>query len=206
MNSPRVVGIDLSETSTGLACIAEDDEILLHRVRSTAPKTPKLPGKRKPEPPTLAQRQERLERIVQRVREWAILERRPDLVVIEGPAYSSSLGHMHDRSGLWWMLVTSLFWHGIPVAEVAPTARAKYGAGKAVDKDQVFAAVIRRYIDVPVTGNDTADALLLAAMGRRYLGRPIEESLPKPHLEAIAKVRWPEGLEAGSFNLEPAPY
>jgi crossover junction endodeoxyribonuclease RuvC len=52
--------------------------------------------------------------------------------------------------------------------------------------------VIRRYPDVDVDGNDVADALVLAAIGCRHLGSPLEESLPANHLAAMNKIRWPE--------------
>lgn len=45
------------------------------------------------------------------------------------------------------------------------------------------------------TGNDEADALVLAAMAHRHLGHPIDE-LPKTHLAAMDKIRWP-GLTGG---------
>jgi hypothetical protein len=113
---------------------------------------------------------------------------------------------MHDRSGLWWLVVNGLFANDVPVVEITPNQRAKYATGKGTDdKDKVLAAVIRRYPDVDVTGNDVADALALAAMGRRRLGRPLEESLPKPNLEVMDKVRWPVD-EIPIVSAEPVPY
>ena len=81
---------------------------------------------------------------------------------------------------------------------MTPTARAKYGTGKGnAAKDAVLAAVIRRYPAVDVTGNDEADALILAAMGARHLGIPLELSpVPGPCLDALLKVRWPELVSA----------
>lgn len=35
---------------------------------------------------------------------------------------------------------------------------------------------------------------VLAAMGARNLGSPIEESLPQSHLRALEKVAWPTSL------------
>ncbi|WP_344250995.1 hypothetical protein, partial [Isoptericola hypogeus] len=93
--------------------------------------------------------------------------------------------------GLWWLMVHRLLRNDYPVAVVAPPARAKYatGAGNAA-KDKVLAAVVRRYPNVEVTGNDEADALVLAAMGARRLGHAIDD-LPKNHLVAMEKVAWP---------------
>jgi hypothetical protein len=54
--------------------------------------------------------------------------------------------------------------------------------------------VVRRYQQVDITGNDIADALVLAAMGARQLGTPIETSLPAVHLTAMTKISWPKGV------------
>jgi Holliday junction resolvasome RuvABC endonuclease subunit len=199
----KVVGIDLSLTSTGLA--SAGDEVKLARIRSAAPKTPRHPRTNKPLPPTLEQRRERLGLLCAKILTFVMLEE-PSLVCIEAPAYSSNVGSMHDRSGLWWLVVNGLFANGIPVAEITPTQRAKYATGKGTnDKDKVLAAVIRRYPDIEVTGNDVADALALTAMGRRRLGQPLEESLPKPNLEAMTNVRWPVD-EMPIVSAEPVPY
>jgi Holliday junction resolvasome RuvABC endonuclease subunit len=199
----KVVGIDLSLTSTGL--VSAGDEVKLARIRSSAPKTAKHPRTNKPLPPTLEQRRERLGLLCAKILTFVMLEE-PGLACIEAPAYSSNTGSMHDRSGLWWLVVNGLFANEIPVAEITPTQRAKYATGKGTnDKDKVLAAVIRRYPDVDVTGNDVADALALAAMGRRRFGRPLEESLPKPNLEAMDKVRWPVE-QIPTVSTEPVPY
>ena len=181
--SAYVAGIDLSLTSTGLAVIGPDG-VQVHRIQSKGHKDATL-----------------IERVV-RLRRIAVeLDDRltgGDLIVIEQPAYSRTTGHMHDRSGLWWLIVNSLSWH-TPVVEVAPTARCKYATGKGnASKDAVLAAVVRRYPDVDVTGNDVADALVLAAMGARALGHPIEASLPQTHLDAMAKVAWPTDTEGAA--------
>lgn len=189
----QVIGIDLSLTSTGLAVVNHSDlfgtTAAVARVTSDAPSTPRNPRTGKPTPPTLEQRHNRLQRIVGELREYCSAA---DLVVIEQPAFSRSTGSMHDRSGLWWLVVTKLRSLDLPVVEVTPPARAKYATGKGnAGKDAVLAAVVRRYVDVDVTGNDEADALVLAAMGARHLGHPIDD-LPKTHLAALEAVRWPE--------------
>lgn len=130
-----------------------------------------------------------MQRIVRELRDYCT---EADLVVVEQPAFSRSTGSMHDRSGLWWLAVAKLRSLDRPVVEVTPTARAKYATGKGnAGKDAVLAAVVRRYPDVEVTGNDEADALVLAAMGARWAGHPIDDP-PKTHLAALEAVRWPE--------------
>lgn len=176
----KIVGLDLSLTSTGVAVADELDVVEVEQIRT------------KPTGAGLVARRERLRRIRTELRPWM---HDADLVVIEGLAYASRSPHATERAGLWWLVVDHLLADHVPVAVVSPTARAKYATGKGnAGKDQVLAAVVRRYPDVDVTGNDEADAVVLAAMGARSLGYPIEAGgitgLPKTHLEAMTKVAW----------------
>jgi crossover junction endodeoxyribonuclease RuvC len=174
----RILGIDPSLTSTGVATILFAENVgrfvIVDRIR---PK--KLDG---------------LDRIRAIRNALRVLARGTSLAVIEGPSYGSQgnqRGH-HERAGLWWMVVDMLERGEIPYAVASPSARAKYATGKGnASKDAVLAAVIRRYPDVEVTSNDQADALVLAAMGARHLGLPIESSLPATHILATSAVDWP---------------
>lgn len=110
---------------------------------------------------------------------------RVDLAVIEAPAYSRGMGMAHERAGLWWRLYSMLHEQSIPVLVVLPNLRAKYATGKGnAGKDQVLLAASRRYPGVPMTNNNEADAVVLAAMGARWAGHPID-SLPKAHVDAM---------------------
>ena len=53
-------------------------------------------------------------------------------------------------------------------------------------------AVAKRYPHVDVQDNNQADALVLAAIGARLAGHPIEDGLPKANVEALAKVTRPQ--------------
>lgn len=122
---------------------------------------------------------------------------RTALAVIESPAYSKT-NYQHERSGLWWMIVDRLLDAGHLVCEVTPSARAKYATGRGnASKDEVLAAVVRRYPDQDVRDNNTADALILRAMGCRYLGDPLEDGLPIAHKAALENVLWPAALTEG---------
>ena len=104
---------------------------------------------------------------------------------------SRNPGSAHDRSGLWWMTVDMIAARGLgfPLV-VPPTVRAKYATGKGnAGKDEVLAAVIRRYPAAQVNNNDEADALVIAAIAARLGGDPIEESLPVAHLDALKTLR-----------------
>lgn len=176
----KVIGIDPSLTATGVAIIDDGEPLLaceVLRIRSV--------GKRLD---SLTMRRSRLTFITRTLGEMA--ERhQPDLVVIEAPAYGAPGGSTHDRSGLWWLIVYALGARH-RLVEISPPARVKYGTGKGnAPKDQVLAAVVRRYPLVMVDDNNQADAFLLAAMGMRHLGHPIDD-LPATHLAAMDKVRW----------------
>lgn len=176
----RVVGLDVSLTSTGVATIVAVDRIVVRRVASKGSKDASLDAR--------SRRLDILRRTLCQVAAGA------DLVVIEGPSFGQTRqGGQHDRAGLWWLVVGRLVEsHGITVVEVPPACVKKYATGKGnASKDQVLAAVVRRYPDVDVSGNDEADALVLAAMGARHLGHPIEDTLPLVNLAALAGVRWP---------------
>lgn len=168
-----IVGVDPSLTSTGVAGPGWVD-----RIRSVGRKAD-----------TLAQRRDRLHRLADNV---VARVGAPDLVVIEAPALGSKVGSMHDRSGLWWLVVDQLHDAGIAVVEVAPAARARYATGRGNSpKDEVLAAAIRRYPDVDVTGNDIADAVILRAMACDRYGQALAE-VPQAHREALVKVAWPD--------------
>jgi crossover junction endodeoxyribonuclease RuvC len=175
-----VVGIDLSLTSTGIAIIT-NGVATTQRVNSKGKKDA-----------TLEQRMTRLHNLALTIASDIVWKAHPTLVVIESPAYSRTMGSMHDRSGLWWMTLDLIDSLELTVVEVTSGGRCKYATGKGnAAKDDVLSAVVRRYPDVDVNGNDEADALILAAMGARHLGVPIEESLPKANLLGMAGVHWP---------------
>lgn len=172
----RVLGIDPSLTGTGLALINTDDRLVAETWTIVT---------KGHHSDTLLQRLDRLDTIVDFV---AAVD--ADLAVIEQSAYSRTAGHQHDRSGLWWLIIARLQ-PRIPVVEVPPTTRARYATGKGnASKDTVLLEVARRYPHARPANNNEADALVLAAMGARHLGHPIDD-LPKTHLAAMDAVHWP---------------
>ena len=186
MTAPRVVGADLSLTSTGLA----DSRGRTGRVR-TKPSSD-LPATVR-----------RLASISREVHTFATFTEdvgvdgakyAPDLaalVVVEGPSFASTGGQQHTRGGLWWSVVDALHWTDLPILVVPPSTLKTYACGRGnAGKDEVLAAVVKRYPAWDVTGNDIADAVVLAAIGARLLDHPIDD-LPKSHLRALAKVTLP---------------
>lgn len=180
---PRICGIDLSLTSTGIA-YAERPEREWVSLRTVDTK----PGK------TLTDQHARLERIAAEVIRTAVTFHGPaTLAVIEGPSYGSSGAGTWDRAGLWWLTVNALLREGVPVAVIPPSLLKKYatgsGGGKNATKTAVASAAARRYDRVFAT-DDEADAFILCAMGLDHLGHPLT-SVPKTHRDALDKVTWP---------------
>lgn len=176
-----VYGIDPSLTATGIARVDTDDRLVVECQTLTS--TGKSGA-------TLARRRERLNRLTDQV--YGALWNPPDLIVIEAPSLGQARqGGQLDRHGLWWMLVDALIDH-VTLVAVTPAQRAKYATGRGnAGKDEVLLAVARRYPHAEPQNNNEADALVLAAMGARLLGEPIEEHLPKANLSAMDKVERP---------------
>lgn len=175
-SEPKVVGLDLSLTSTGMARVTRSGESVHVEVARVRTKLKDF---------------DRLDFLLDQIHQFT---HDADLVVVEGLAFAA-----HDTNrqgaGLHWMVRHGLWKAEVPTAVCPPTVRAKYAAGKGgAGKDEVLAAVIRRYgvpLDVEITGNDVADALTMAAMGWRWLGRPVEEKIPQVNAETLPKVAWP---------------
>lgn len=179
-----VVGLDLSLTGAGVGVIGIDTFTEKRDLRVATY------GRGGKTTETIEQRLERIERLADEIRDELLsTDLSPSLVTIEEMPYGAKGGSAFDRAGLWWAVVRRCLALGIPVlginvAKVKTYALGK-GSGKGTDKDQVMAAAIRRYIDVPISNNNESDAFVLAAMGARLLGEPVEESLPQTHLRAL---------------------
>jgi len=201
----KVIGLDKSMTSTGLAVVDDTQTETIRVQRITSQPAKRDDGLK----PSLQQRHDRMVMVEDRLMVLVGMcppgtrgiSRPPALVVIEGPAYAASQG-AHDIGGSWWRVVNNLLRVGIPVAEVSPSQVKQYATGSGstsgktkVTKQMVIDAVRTNYGDAGsmITQTDEADALILAAIGCRYLGRPIESHpLPAANLAALKKIRWPE--------------
>ncbi|HLV43706.1 MAG TPA: crossover junction endodeoxyribonuclease RuvC [Aggregatilineales bacterium] len=178
-----VVGIDPSLTATGVVAIQSAEGATGTRVHTFGRR-----GKTsEPLMTRLARLNDTVTAVQNVIRELVVY---PDVITIESPAHNQTTGSHHDRSGLWWLLVRELTYEmGLKVVEIGPTQVKTYATGKGnAGKTEVMAAVIRRHLDVPITNDNEADAFVLAAMGARLIGQPIEDSLPQTHLRAMDKV------------------
>lgn len=177
MRTPRVVGLDLSITSTGVAMSTPNGQVGTATIR---------PRKRH------GLGIERMDFICDQIHRWVD---GADLVVIEGPSYGSSGAGSHERAGLWWRVVRALQRAGIPTAIAPPKNRAQYAYGDGTgNKREVVAGIsaLCPWWDASKRPGleDEADALALCAMGCDHLGSPVCEA-PERHRRALAGVQWP---------------
>lgn len=177
---PRVIGLDLSLTGTGIADFAHDGQVITKTIRST------------PKGKTVADQFARLRYIVHEVDRFVTFGGPcPALVLIEGPSYGSKGAGTWDRAGLWWLVVCLILDRRYPLAVVPPAVLKKYATGRGnADKTAMAVAVQKRW-GIELRDDNKVDAWWLGAMGREHLGLPFVD-LPKTQREALTKVRWPE--------------
>lgn len=172
--APAVVGLDLSLAATG---IAGPDGTQV--VQSTGHKGD-----------TLTQRAARL--LTLRTHIATTVEASgAELVTVEAPSFGQQRqGGTHDRSGLWWLVVTQILAAGIEVIEVPPASIKKYATGSGVaKKPDIRMAIFKRY-GLDIADDNEADAFVLRAIGLDLLGHPLVE-LPAAHRQALAKLPRP---------------
>lgn len=190
-----VVGLDLSLTCTGMARLWVDVPCFeTGRAKSTGKKSA-----------TVEQTALRISSLACDINSFVFDGYDDDaihdtkLAVIESPSFGSVGGAAHERGGLWWRVASELAELCIPIATVAPKTREKYAMGVAKGKGAegkkaVKLAVQARYghlADIP--DDNVADAVVLAAMGARWLRRPIDNALglPEGSLGAMRSAKWP---------------
>ena len=179
MTGLAYVGLDLSLTGAGiaLALVTEGD----------APEIKcKTLGRKGTNSETLAQRWRRIDQLARAVDDLVLAVPAPiGAIAIEAPAYSQSTGKTHDRSGLWWEVYRRVAEQG-PTFEVGTGKVKIYATGKGTaDKDEIIASTVRRYPTAPISNNNEADAVVLAAIAARVAGASLEPSMPKTHLRAL---------------------
>lgn len=194
----RVVGLDVSLSSTGIARLSLEQGKAPRSFSTTV-------GRSLDEGATLEQRCARLEWVKAAVLDEVIVSGTSwplDLVVVEGPAPAMGARPGADEmAALRWALLAALHALRVPLAVVSPPTLKVYAAGHGgsaktpVTKAHVVAAARRHYaglFDLAAGPGvaDRADSAVLAAMGARHLGRPIDE-LPSTHTRALKSVRWP---------------
>jgi crossover junction endodeoxyribonuclease RuvC len=189
----RVLGIDPSLTSTGVAVI---DGAALIRARTFRIQTaPPKRAKGDKTPPTLAERRARLRDIRGAVLDWAFTGATA-LTVIEGPSYSSAGAGTWDRAWLWGSLVDALHARDIPVALAPPKTVKLWATGRGdAGKTAMSVHLSRMWPETdPHISEDEWDALAMASIAAQRLGW-LPTDLTR-HRDQLEKVAWPEVIAA----------
>lgn len=189
----RLVGLDLSLTSTGVARLTLDT--LTGEVAGTSTDAV---GWSLDSDATVEQRARRIRDLAGDItRSVAGVLAHVDLVVVEGPSFGSNRPGASELHGLRWAVLARLAAHEVPIVVVAPKTLKLYGAGDGnAPKTTVVQAVRRHYgdrFDIPLRKadgrEDIADAIVLVAMAARSIGHPIDLDHPT-RLRAMAAPRW----------------
>lgn len=165
----RVVGLDLSLTSTGIS-----DGQSVYAIQTK-------PG------PELEDRMDRIVSqcigLVKSPMQWTDdfpEGRRADLVVLEGAAYGAKGNAVDQLAGLRWLVRWHLWSQDVPFVVVTPSALKNYttGMGNATKAEMVRAVQARHglslaHVTLKAGRSDMADAYALAAMGYARYGQPL---------------------------------
>ncbi|MGI5281701.1 hypothetical protein ACQEVF_59170 [Nonomuraea polychroma] len=180
MTPPRIVGLDLSITSTGMANGSGWCEKVGRDGVTTMP---------------LRTKYRTLNGLASRIIVLTDAER-ADLVLVEKLVFNrqdGGRGGAGERSYLYYRVMGTIADAGVPIVEVPQATLKMYATGRGnAPKDEVKDAVAKRLPMYVTKGNsDMCDAAVLAAMGADYLGHPLAD-LPKTHRAALDKLTWPE--------------
>jgi Holliday junction resolvasome RuvABC endonuclease subunit len=175
---PKVIGLDLSLSGTGIAGNGWADTIT-------------FPARKKRDDRTdYAHR--RLHHI--RTSLFDYLDH-TDFAVLEGLSYDS-YDTNRQNAGLSWIVRHDLWRRRIPYALVPPSNLKQYATGSGgADKGQVTSAV-RAWFPGFDGDDNAADATVLYVMGRDWLGIPAV-TMPDMQRAAMAGCDWPELAPAG---------
>lgn len=174
-DTPRVIGLDLSLTSSGVASsLGWTDTIRPKKIRGL----------------------DRLRMILSSVRAYTSGY---DLVVIEGPSFGHTGFRQHEELvALRWMIRDVVDRQQVPFVVVPPATLKLYATGRGNAKKNDMAQAMDKAYPGRTPGFldgrrfDEADALALADMGAAYL---TNASLTAAQQRAMATVQWPELLE-----------
>ena len=184
----KVVGLDLSLTSTGLAAGftgRATEPLVTHRIRTAAGIS-----------------EARLTRISNEATEWCF---GAALAVIESPTPAGAVGVHTEIAWLYHQTRIRLWRASIPFALATPQHVKIYATGKGnADKDSLLLAAARAFPTAEITGNDEADAAWLAAMGCHWAGHPLLDRTPA-HTRVITGVAKAKGVTPVKGVTWPAP-
>lgn len=126
-----------------------------------------------------------------------------DVAVVEGLSLGSKGSAVTALAGLHWLVRHMLWRLGIPYAVVPPYKRCKYITGQSLaPKDECLAAVIKRFPEIDVHGNDEADALTLAQMAADAYGQPLVQ-MPQDRTDTLRALSTSKGHKGEPAILWP---
>lgn len=173
---PHVVGLDLSMTSTGVATIRLDYMTEATLIETRAIKSSPAPIAER----TANVRARRLGDIVRSIR-VDVVRVLPEIAVVESPVPNRKMktAGLLERGAIYWGTLDMLDAMGVEIVEVAPRERALYATGDgAADKMSVAASIVTEHgREFPT--DDEADAFVLAMIGARLLGKPLDRETPE---------------------------
>lgn len=186
----RILGIDPSLTSTGLAILDGTTPVWRYHWGIDGHK----------HDGTVA-RNRNLRRVVKHIGD-VIATQQFDMAAIEARAHGARYGNPGEREALRQSLI-SLLDGGrrdipkVPMAFVNPKTRALWAVNDGnADKKAILAAVREWWPGLYVANDDEADAMVLALMAAMRLGEPMPFPITQRHHGGIAKLEWPKGLTA----------
>lgn len=174
VNTPKMMGLDLSLTSTGVSINGDTFSI--------KPKTRGL---------------ERLVEISDRVVNSAI-SAEPVAIIIEGYSFGSRFSRAHSLGELGGVVKVALYRAGFNMVEVPPKCRAKFATGNGNSgKDDVLNSLKRQFPSRFHDGysDDECDAWVLEQMAYAKLNESLY-TWSKAQMMALEKVDWSPLYEA----------
>ena len=185
----RVVGLDLSLTSTGVATS--------HDTARIRPPAAFAPAELGPESTI-----HRIRHIAARVGK-AVAD--ADVVVLESLFPSTMPGTM-ERIGLFWRVLDVVLVQApyAGVATIHPVSLKVFATGRGNADKPAMVDAARHHFGNRIGGDDEADAAWCAAIGHAAIGQPILQLLTREQRDAVGKVLWVRPYDAGAAQLRAA--
>lgn len=119
-----------------------------------------------------------------------------DVAAIEGRAHGARYGNPGEREALRQGIVAILRMRKTPMAFINPKTRALWATGDGnADKKAILAAVKSWWPGRHITDHNEADAFVLALMFAMKLGEPMPFEVTQRHRGGIEIGEWPIGIE-----------
>lgn len=156
------MGLDISQTSTGIAGITDEGKVWVESCGMTGKVTD-----------TLAMRATRLQETTETILEFFPASGYCE-VLVEDLMMASGTGNKLDRSALWWMVVGGIIRRGYQVATASPGTLKRWGTGRGnADKVMIGLHIGRLLPEVEFANDDELDAVCAAHLLAVRAGLPV---------------------------------